>query len=376
MADILDMDLFDDEDQEKMPQHRMDDEVVKSIMQAIKGDEASMVGVLKASIWDIYIKGSRSQRTFSETRDLILTTIPTGGEEVFEFLRSKISAFATQIVVEDSVVNDILQNTCFSGKKIRRGTRVNDIPNHDLAELTKRVLTACDLNNPWYMLWHFSRDVTRIYSPFNPTSYPGYFEASNMKDMLTVALNICNMERSAASVCVLEYATKRYEIKFMPLSDLLEHKFVIKASKRFDKFITYDGSTIKLRALTLYDIQLLKYLIKHFDCDASQSIYQMLSSMMVSERDIKLAHDIGWFSGISLDAFTESHLERYLLANTRCQRDAFCAIKHISRDCDNLFKGFTRDFKFQASTSPANIWIAVTSLVFALVSVIQFFMSL
>ncbi|KAF9111811.1 hypothetical protein BGX27_004389 [Mortierella sp. AM989] len=247
---------------------------------------------------------------------------------------------------------------------------------NDLSRLVANVMTACNLNNPWYKMWHFSRDVTRAYRPFNPTSYPGYFQAKDMKDMIVVALNICNMQPSAASICVLDDTTKRYEIDFVSLSDLVEHKFNIKPSNRNDKFITYDGITIKLRTLTLYDIQILKYLIKYFDCDASRSIYQLLSSMMRSEKDIKLAHDIGWFSGISLDAFADSRQEMYLLADTTCEKDTYFAIKRISKDCENLMKGFVRDFKYQSSTAPAAIWIALASLIFALVSVLDFLMGL
>ncbi|KAF9204907.1 hypothetical protein BGZ49_004734 [Haplosporangium sp. Z 27] len=196
-----------------------------------------------------------------------------------------------------------------------------------------------------------------------------------MKDMMAVALNICNMQ-PAASVCALYDGTSRYEINFLPLSDLLEHKFIIKASKRNDKFIIYDGSTIKLRALTLYDIQLLKYLIKYFDCNASRSIYQLLSTMILSERDITLAQDIGWFSGISLDTFADSRRETYLLPDAICESDAYNAIKRVTQDNNNILKGLARDFKYQSATSPANIWIACISLVFTLVSVIQFFMGL
>ncbi|KAF8940150.1 hypothetical protein BGZ47_007873 [Haplosporangium gracile] len=243
-------------------------------------------------------------------------------------------------------------------------------------EIVKNVMTACNLNNPWYRMWHVARDITRTYRPFRPTSYPGYFQAKDAKDMLGVALNICNMEPSARSVCDFDEVTKRYEISFVPLSDLVDHKFVIKASRRSDRFITYDGATIELRALTLYDIQVLKYLIKHFNCNASRSIYQLLSSMMLSVRDVKLAHDIGWFSGITWDVFASSHEEMYLLPEATCESDTYLALKGISKDFNNLRKGFMRDFRYQSSTSPANIWIAITSLIFALVSVIQFFMSL
>ncbi|KAF9323148.1 hypothetical protein BG006_001727 [Podila minutissima] len=352
----------------------IDDEVVKSIIEALKEDDDSMVHLLTTNIWEIDFKGSTSQMVFNLSLKTILAqTSPD--EQITTFLRDKIWSF-TKIFPEERVVEDILQNTLYSKKHVSKHTRLRDIPMHDLKEMVRDVMTACNLDHPWYKMWHFSRDVTRIYSPFDPTSYPGYFQASDPKDMFAVALNICSMQPSAASVCEQDYFTKRFQIGFFPLSDLLDHKFDIKASRRYDRFIAYDGKTIKLRALTLYDIQVLKYLIKHFDSDAARSIYQLLASMMMSEKDIRLAHDIGWFSGISSDVFAEARQKTYLLPDATCESSTFSAMENITKDNNNLLKGFMRDFKYQSSTSPANIWIAVTSLIFALVSVIQFFMGL
>ncbi|KAF9275013.1 hypothetical protein BGZ74_004145 [Mortierella antarctica] len=371
----IDMDFYSDSEVHDA-REKMDDAVVESLIEALKEDDDSKVNLLITNIWEINFEGSTSQMVFNtELQMILLQKKVSTNENIATFLHDKVSTY-TKTPVEESVVEDILENTLYSGKHINKRTRMNEISIHDLEEMVKNVMTACNLDHPWYKMWHFSRDVTRTYRPFNPTSYPGYFQARDAKDMFVVALNICNMQRSADSVCVLDDFTRRYEIQFLPLSELVDHKFIIKASTRNDKFITYDGATIKLRALTHYDIQILKYLIKHFDCDASKSIYQFLSSMMLSERDIRLAHDIGWFSGISWDVFAESRQKMFLLPDATCERDTYLAIENISKDYDNLLKGFVRDFKYQSSTSPANIWIAVTSLIFALVSVIQFFMGL
>ncbi|KAF9117939.1 hypothetical protein BGX30_004964 [Mortierella sp. GBA39] len=356
-------------------QQMMSDKVIQSIMKALKDDDDSMVHLLTTDIWEIDFEGSTtSKMVFDINLSTILSQV-SPEETVIAFLQHKISTY-TKTPVEYNAVKDVLENTLYSNNHVNIHTRLNDILPNDLAEMVRNVMTACNLDHPSYKMWHFSRDVTGVYSRFHVTSYPEYFQARNLKDMFAVALNICKMQPSAASVCVQDHVTKRYEIRFLPLSDLSDHKFDIKVSRRYDQFISYDGTRIKLRALTLYDIQLLKYLIKHFDSDASRSIYQLLASMIMSEKDVKLAHDIGWFSGISLDVFAEARQKIYLLPDETCESDTFRAIKNIIKDHNSLSKGFVRDFKFQSSTSPANIWIAITSLIFALVSVIQFFMGL
>ncbi|KAF9426990.1 hypothetical protein BGZ94_005689 [Podila epigama] len=350
-----------------------DDEIVKSITNAFKNDDKSMVGLLGTNMWDIIFEDSTTPMDFNSNLETILAQ-SSPDEQISKFLRDKVSFF-TNICPEEKSVLAILKNTKYSKRYVSELTLVKDIPERDLKDMVKDVMTSCDLNHPWYKMWHASRDIIRIYTPFDPTSFPGYFQARNPKDMIAVALNICS-EPTAASICEQDYFTKRFQFSFLSLSDLLGHRFDIKASRQYDRFIDYDGKTIMLRALTQYDIQVLKYLIKYFDHDGARSIYQLLASMMMSEKDIRLAHDIGWFSGISSDEFADARQKTYLLPYEVCERNTLSAMERIMKDNNNLLKGFMRDFKFQSSTSPANIWIAVASLTFALVSVLQFFLEL
>ncbi|KAF9160632.1 hypothetical protein DFQ26_005325 [Actinomortierella ambigua] len=378
MADIFDMTLFDDDSSDESDSRpMMDDDVAKDVIKAIKEDDTSVISLLKTSLWDLRFDGAATSPNAFNTNLEIILQQSSKGDSIETFLRNKISEI-TLLPVPTKVVQEVLGNTNYSGKRISNRTRCCDISHSDLEELVKNVLTAYDGRHPWYQMWHFSRRITGNYHRwFDPTSYQGYFRARDPKDMLGVALNICNMS-PADSICdQASFLTGyRYRIVFSSLSDLHDRKFSFKPSIFNDKFIVYDGSTIKLKALSLYDIQLLKFLIKHFNCDASRSIYQFLSSMMLSERDVALAHEIGWFSGIPWAVFEDAREEMYLLPEPSCEANTYLAILHISKHSKNLLKGFVRDFKFQSSTSPANIWIAVTSLIFALVSVIQFFMGL
>ncbi|KAF8925048.1 hypothetical protein BGZ47_003512 [Haplosporangium gracile] len=375
----IDLSFYSDEpnaSDDSNAQEKMDDEVVKSNIKALKKDDKSKVHLLKTNIWEIKFEGSTPTKWVVEG-DLqnILAQVCPGDQTITTFLRDQISTF-TSALPEPLVMEQIFRNTLYSKKHIDQHTRLSDIPKDDLREIVMNVMAACNRLHPWYRMWDLCRDIARIYSPFDPTLFPEYFQAKDPKDMLAVALNISGVQPAPPAVCPRDDRTHCYYIRFFPLSDLLDHKFDIKTSSRYDKFITYDGATIRLRTLTLYDIQVLKYLIKHFKCDASRSIYQLLASMMMSEKDVKLAHDIGWFSGISWNVFVEAHQKDYLISCAMCERTAFLAMESITKDYNNLLKGFVRDFKYQSSTSPANIWIAVTSLIFALVSVIQFFMSL
>ncbi|KAF8926749.1 hypothetical protein BGZ58_010944, partial [Dissophora ornata] len=363
----IDMTLWDSEGPdakshaESDARQKMDDDTVNHIMKAIRKDDDSVVNLLKTSIWDLKFEGAAtSLNVFNDNLQLILQQ-SSNDESIATFLRNKISDI-TLSPVQDSVVQEVLENTQYSGKRINNRTRRSDIASADLEELVKNVLTAYDGRHPWYQMWHWSRRVTGNYHQwFDATSYQGYFQARDPKDMLGVALNICNM-RPADSICAPATFLNghRYRIVFSSLSNLYDRKFSFEPSIYNDKFITYDGAAIKLKALTLYDIQLLKYLIKHFNCDASRSIYQFLSSMMLSERDVTLAHEIGWFSGIPWAVFEDARQEMYLLRDPLCEVNTCLAILRVSKDRKNLFKGFVRDFKYQSSTSPANIWIAVT----------------
>ncbi|KAG0004114.1 hypothetical protein BGZ80_003816 [Entomortierella chlamydospora] len=382
MSDLLDVsvDIFSDDNEYREvsdTREKMDDKIVKSIMEAIEKDDDSKVHLLTTPLWEINFVGSTSQMVFNMQVPMILDQF-SPDDPIFTFLRDKTLKYAAKTSENDTAhqVKLILRNTPYSKKYVQENTRLKHIPKHDLEEMVKNVLTACNPSNPWYGMWTYSRDITRVYNPFNPTLYPGYFKARDLKDMIAVALGICNMQLSAKSVCSQDDFTKRFVIDFLPLSDLLDHKFTLKVSYKNDKFITYDGTTIKLRPLTHYDIKVLKYLIKHFDSDASRSIYLLLASMMQSEKDVRLAHEIGWFSGVPWEVFAEARQKEYQLPDEKCEYDAYLAIKDISKDNNNLAKGFARDFKYQSSTSPANIWIAIASLIFALVSVIQFFMGL
>ncbi|KAG0042711.1 hypothetical protein BGZ83_000150 [Gryganskiella cystojenkinii] len=373
------LNLFTDDwkDEESDSREKMNDTVVKSIVEAIEKDDKSKVPLFITALWEINFEGSTSQMTFNTQVSTVLAQF-SPDEPIFTFLRDKILACTSTTSVKDTAnqVQLILDNTPYSKKYVDKETRLKHIPKHDLEKMVKNVLTSCNPNHPWYGIWTFSRDITRIYCQFNPTLYPGYFQATNLKDMITVALGICDMELSAKAVCSLDNFSKRFVIDFIPLSDLVEHRFSLKVSYKNDKFITYDGTTVKLRPLKLYDIQVLKYLIKHFDCDASRSIYQLLASMLQSEKDVKLAHDLGWFSSIPWEVFTDARQKNYQLLDEKCERDTYLAIKNISKDYGNLLKGFARDFKYQSLTSPATIWVAIASLIFTLVSVIQFFMGL
>ncbi|KAF9579225.1 hypothetical protein BGW38_004602 [Lunasporangiospora selenospora] len=373
--ELFDIRMDDSKSLLSVSREHMDDDVIATIIKAIEDDSDSVVGLLSTPIWDVYFENSTSPLVFNSQWEIVLQQ-GSPDEDVLTFLRDKISIY-TKTPVEYQVVRDILKNTQFSGNYTTPETPLKSIPSFDLEEMVRKVMIASNLDHPWYKMWHASRDITRTYRPFNTTSYPGYFEAAHLKDMICVAFNMTAMyPSSASSVCVIDGFTRRYEIEFYSLADLVEHKFTFKASTRNDKFITYDGSIVRLRALKLYDILVLKYMIKYFDCDTSRSIYQFLASMMLSERDVNLAHDIGWFSGIPWSAFSDARREMYQLPDPVCELDTYLAISGISKDNRNLAKGFIRDFKYQSSASPANIWIAVTSLIFALVSVIQFFKEL
>ncbi|KAF9121041.1 hypothetical protein BG015_005921, partial [Linnemannia schmuckeri] len=258
----IDLSLYLDEpnaSDDSNAQEKMNDDVVKSIIKALKKDDKSKVHLLKTNIWDFKFEGSTPTKwVVEDDPQNILAQVCPGDQTITTFLRDQILTF-TSTFPGSVIMEQIFRNTLYSKKHIDQYARLSDIPKDDLKKI-----------------------------------------------------HAASMQPASRSVCVQDDRTHCYYIRFFPLSDLFHHKFDIKTSRRYDNFVTYDGATIKLRTLTLYDIQVLKYLIKHFKCDASRSIYQLLASMMMSEKDVKLAHDIGWFSGISWNVFAEAHQKDYL----------------------------------------------------------------
>ncbi|KAF9988747.1 hypothetical protein BGZ75_008683 [Mortierella antarctica] len=359
----------------------LDDNVIDSIVSAVeKGDaDDALLEKFVVPKWDIYWADATLEPMFLESLSTCLGPTCKRTKSIMDYLLCEIQCY-TDIIPSCSVVEQILDNVLYSGKKIRKDTMTNRISEEDLRLIVYHVMTACDLSNPSYKLWHASRPVTGNHRPFNPISYPGYFAATNLKDMLLVTLNICRVvEESPKSTAIFEFddLTGRYDIDFISLSELVEHnKFVVTVSRRNDRFFRYESGVIHLRPLTLYDIQLLKYLSKYFECDLSRSVYQVLSAMVLSDKDVDLARCIGWFSDIPLDAFGDSSQKPYLLEKKVCEMDTFVMVTQVVKDRKSFFKNLVRDFRFQSSTAPAQLWIALFSFVFAMVSVVQFIMEL
>ncbi|KAG9319486.1 hypothetical protein KVV02_000086 [Mortierella alpina] len=359
----------------------LDDNVIDSIVSAVeKGDaDDALLEKFVVPKWDIYWADATLEPMFLESLSTCLGPTCKRTKSIMDYLLCEIQCY-TDIIPSCSVVEQILDNVLYSGKKIRKDTMTNRISEEDLRLIVYHVMTACDLSNPSYKLWHASRPVTGNHRPFNPISYPGYFAATNLKDMLLVTLNICRVvEESPKSTAIFEFddLTGRYDIDFISLSELVEHnKFVVTVSRRNDRFFRYKSGVIHLRPLTLYDIQLLKYLSKYFECDLSRSVYQVLSAMVLSDKDVDLARCIGWFSDIPLDAFGDSSQKPYLLEKKVCEMDTFVMVTQVVKDRKSFFKNLVRDFRFQSSTAPAQLWIALFSFVFAMVSVVQFIMEL
>ncbi|KAF9278134.1 hypothetical protein BGZ68_008762 [Mortierella alpina] len=358
----------------------LDDNVIDSIVSAVKNDDGddAILEKLLMPRWDIYWADATLQPMFLESLSTCLGPSCKRTKNIMDYLVCEIQCY-TDIIPSASVVEQILDNILYSGKRIRKDTMTNRISEEDLRSIVYHVMTACDLNNPSYKLWHASRPVTGNHRPFNPISYPGYFAATNLKDMLLVTLNICRVvEETPKTSAIYEYddLTGKYDIDFISLSELLEHKFVATVSRRNDRFFLYESGVIHLRPLTLYDIQMLKYLSKYFECDLSRSVYQVLSAMVLSEKDVELARCIGWFSDIPLDAFGDSSQKQYLMEKKVCEMDTFVMVTQVVKDRKSLLKSLVRDFRFQSSIAPAQLWIALFSFVFAMVSVVQFIMDL
>ncbi|KAF9573383.1 hypothetical protein EC968_008565 [Mortierella alpina] len=360
----------------------LDDNVIDSIVSAVEkgeGDDA-VLEKLVVPKWDLYWADATVQPMFLQSLSTCLGPSCKRTKSIMDYLVCEIQCY-TDIIPSCSVVEQILDNNLYSGKKIRKETMTHRLSEEDLRSVVDHVMTACDLNHPSYKLWHASRPITRNHRPFNPISYPGYFAATNLKDMLLVTLNICRVvkeEESPKSTALYEFddLTGKYDIDFISLSELVEHKFVVTVSRRNDRFFRYKSGVIHLRPLTLYDIQLLKYLSKYFECDLSRSVYQVLSAMVLSDKDVDLARCIGWFSDIPLDAFGDSSQKPYLLEKKVCEMDTFDMVTQVINDRKSLRKSLVRDFRFQSSIAPAQLWIALFSFVFAMVSVVQFIMEL
>ncbi|KAF9949118.1 hypothetical protein BGZ72_009025 [Mortierella alpina] len=358
----------------------MDDSVIDSIVSAVEkddGDDAMLEKFLLGK-WDIYWPDATLEPMLLDALKDCLGPSCKRTKSIMDYLIIEIQVF-TNIIPSTTVVEQILNNVLYSGKKIRKDTMTDRLSEEDLKALVYDVMTACDLNNPSYKLWHASQFITRNHRPFNPISYPGYFAAAHLRDMLLVTLNICRpAEQSVKADAVYEYddLTGRFDIDFVSLSELLDHKFVVTVSRRNDRFFRYKSGVIHLRPLTLYDIQLLKYMAKYFECDLSRSVYQVLSAMVLSDKDVDLARSLGWFSNIPLDAFTDSALKPYLMEKKVCEKDTFMMVTQVVKDRKSLLKSLVRDFRFQSTIAPAQLWIALFSFVFAMVSVVQFIMEL
>ncbi|KAF9401832.1 hypothetical protein BGZ94_005092 [Podila epigama] len=319
---------------------------------------------------DIFMGRRAEERTFEEQIKLIVEdAYDCQDENLSTLLHDKIQYF-TNSRHQREKIQKILVNTMPNKDRLIRCTAI-----YDLEEVVRYVLMASDMNHPWYLALLHSRYLCQIYSDFDETMDMSYFKAKTFCHMLEAAMAI-RIVLTSAEFCIQDTFTNRYMIKFHSLSDLCRHNFEFKVSRFNERFIFFEGVEINVRPLTAFDIQLLKYLIEHCDSNPARTIYQLLAALMQSEQDVTLAHNIGWFSNIPWEIFTDAHQRPYQMESPTCDFFAHQALVRIHKHRTSFLRSFKRDIRRQLAASPATIWIAAASLIFTFVSVVQFFMGL